>query len=254
MDNTACPPRGELAADREAVLPPAGLIGVLGGMGPLATVDFMHKLLRATPAARDQDHLPMLVSSIPQVPDRTLAFRGQGPSPLPSLVEAGDRLVRAGVAFIVIPCNTAHLWFDELQQALQVPMLHVADAALAAVAERVGPGVAIGLLGTDATIESGLYARRAPEHAWLLPTAEEIGKWLMPGIAAVKAGKLAVGRQLCGRAAQALADRGAGALLLACTELPLVLDDRSAGVPAVDATDALARAAARRSSAARAPV
>lgn len=251
MNNAACPPRGEPDAARGLSLPPAGLIGVLGGMGPLATVDFMHKLVRATPAARDQDHLPMLVSSIPQVPDRTLAFRGEGPSPLPALVAAGDRLVRAGVAFIVIPCNTAHLWFDELQQALQVPMLHVADAALAAVAERVGPGVPVGLLGTDATIDSGLYSRRSSGHAWVLPTADEVADWLMPGIAAVKAGKLARGRALCGRAARALADRGAGALLLACTELPLVLDDSSAGVPAIDATDALARAAAAWSGAAR---
>ena len=107
-----------------------GLIGVLGGMGPLATIDFMHKLLAATPADADQDHVPVIVSSIPQVPDRAAAFRGEGVSPLAAMIASGRRLVRAGAALVLMPCNTAHLWFDEVQGALGVPMLHLVDAAL----------------------------------------------------------------------------------------------------------------------------
>lgn len=223
--------------------PTPGLVGVLGGMGPLATLDFLHKVLAATPAQRDQDHVPMIVSSIPQVPDRTAAFRGEGESPVPALRACGERLAAAGVGLVVLPCNTAHLWFDVLQSALQLPMLHLADTALAELARRA-PGARVGLLATDATLASGLYLNRPQARSthWVLPTAVEMVEWVMPGIAAVKAGTPALGRELLLQAAQALQRRGADALLLGCTELPLVLDEASLGLPVIDATDALARA------------
>ncbi|MGJ7496899.1 aspartate/glutamate racemase family protein [Variovorax sp. RT4R15] len=221
-----------------------GLLGVLGGMGPLATLDFMHKLLAATPAASDQEHVPVLVSSIPQVPDRTAAFRGEGASPLPAMIESGRRLVDAGAGLIVMPCNTAHLWFEPLQQALGLPMLHLVDAAIEQAIARTGAGAPLGLLATDATIASGLYLNRAPAGAglhWLLPTAREMIEQVMPGIEAVKAGDRVRGAALLGAAGAALATRGAGALVLGCTEIPLVLDDGCSPVPTIDATAALAQ-------------
>ena len=220
-----------------------GLIGVLGGMGPLATIDFMHKVLAATPADADQDHVPMLVSSIPQVPDRAAAFRGDGVSPLAAMIASGRRLVRAGASLVVIPCNTAHLWFDDIQRALGLPMLHLVDAALADAVAAVGGSGTIGLLCTDATLASGLYMNRTPQVRWALPTAHEMRDWVMPGIRAVKAGELDRGAELLGAAAQALARRGAQALVLGCTEVPLVLDASNAPVPVIDATASLARRA-----------
>jgi aspartate racemase len=226
-----------------------GLIGVLGGMGPLATIDFMRKVLIATPAVSDQDHVPMVVSSIPQVPDRTAAFRGDGISPLAAMVASGQRLARAGAGLVVVPCNTAHLWFAELESALALPMLHLVDAALEDAAAKVGAGAPIGLLCTDATLASGLYVNRVPRSAkaprvqWALPTATEMLELVMPGIAAVKAGALDRGAELLGTAAQALARRGAQALILGCTEVPLVLDASNSPLPVIDATDALARRA-----------
>src|SRR5438067_9637007 len=137
-----------------------GVVGVLGGMGPLATVDFLHKLLKATPAKTDQEHVPVLVSSIPQVPDRTRAYRGEGESPLEAMVDSGLRLVEGGAGLIVIPCNSAHLWFDELRARVGLPMLHMVDAAIEeAVADRAGVAT-LGLLATDATLASGLYINR----------------------------------------------------------------------------------------------
>jgi aspartate racemase len=236
--------------------PPPGVVGVLGGMGPLATVDFLHKMLQATPATRDQDHVPVLVSSLPQIPDRTSAYRGQGPSPLPAMLASGERLVAGGAGLVVVPCNTAHLWFDELQHGLGLPMLHVVDAALAEVRALAGSGsgtLRVGLLATDATLASGLYVNRRqagmdgevhPLHLqWVLPTAVEMVDEVMPGINAVKAGELETGRRHLQAAAAALVRRGADALVLACTEIPLVLAEIDLGVPVVDATAALARAA-----------
>lgn len=231
------------------------VVGVLGGMGPLATVDFMRKVLDATPAARDQDHVPMIVSCLPQIPDRTAAFRGQGGSPLEAIVACGRRLALAGADLIVMPCNTAHLWFDEVQAQLQQPMLHLVDAALREALALAAPEARLGLLATDATMASGLYINRRlpdlPTPAWLLPTAGEMLHQVMPGIEAVKAGQLDVGRERLTEAARALRQRGADVLVLGCTELPLVLDAAACGLPVVDATAALARAVVARVAAAR---
>ena len=226
-----------------------GVVGVLGGMGPLATIDFMHKVMRATPAVADQDHVPLVVSSIPQVPDRTAAFRGEGVSPLPAMLASGQRLVAAGAGMIVIPCNTAHLWFDELRGALPLPMLHLVDAALDDAVAAVGPAATLGLLCTDATLASGLYMNRssAAESSasvrWALPTAPEMLDLVMPGIAAVKSADLDRARDLLRAAAQALVQRGAQALVLGCTEVPLVLGPADVAVPVIDATASLARRA-----------
>jgi aspartate racemase len=221
------------------------IVGVLGGMGPLASLDFMHKMLAATPAARDQEHVPVVLSSIPQVPDRNEAFRGQGDSPLAAMLASGRRLRDAGAGLVVMPCNTAHLWFDELQAALGLPMLHLVDAALEDAIAVAGAGARIGLLATDATLASGLYLNRptSQQVQWLLPTASEMLDWVMPGIQAVKAGHLDDAAALLLRAAAALQRRGVAALVLGCTEIPLVLTTENAPVPVVDATAALARRA-----------
>jgi aspartate racemase len=218
-----------------------GVIGVLGGMGPLATIDFMHKVLAATDAQRDQDHVPLIVTSIPQVPDRGTAFRGEGPSPLAAMIAIGMRLRDAGAGLLVMPCNTAHVWFDPLQAALGMPMLHLVDAAVDAAVAGFGDDTTLGLLCTETTLASGLYLKRAPRIRWAVPTPAEMRELVMPGIAAIKAGKLARGSTLLGAAAEALAGRGARALVLGCTEVPLVLGQDNAPLPVIDATAALAR-------------
>lgn len=228
-----------------------GLLGVLGGMGPLATVDFMQKLLAASDARTDQDHVPSIISSVPQIPDRTEAFRGTGSSPLGAMVECALRLKAAGVGLIVIPCNTAHLWYEEVEERTGVPMLHIVDSAIEDAMDRAGTDTRIGLLATDATLASGLYINRRADDStksamhWMLPTAQEMLDWVMPGIRAVKAGDLNTGRRLLLQSAQALRQRGAQALVMGCTEIPVVLDDGNAPMPTIDATGALARRAAQ---------
>lgn len=226
-----------------------GIVGVLGGMGPLATVDFMRKLLEATPATSDQEHVPVLVSNIPQIPDRTQAFRGEGRSPVDALITHAKRLRAAGAGLIVMPCNTAHLWFDDIRGGVGLPMLHIADAAIAEAQRLTSGPLNLGLLATDATLASGLYVNRTASVAaggpwrWLQPTARETLEWVMPGIEAVKAGDLETGQTLLLRAAHALSQRGANALVLGCTEIPLVICATLAPVPIVDATRALAQQA-----------
>lgn len=223
-----------------------GIVGVLGGMGPLATVDFLRKVLDSTPATCDQEHVPLVVCSIPQIPDRTAAFRGAGASPLDAMVRIGHKLKVAGASLVVVPCNTAHLWYDEVEAALQLPMLHMVDAAVKEVVARVGAGATIGILATDATLASGLYLNRSARACaglrWVQPTAAEVIESVMPGIDAVKAGRLGEGRAHLAAASRALCARGAQAIVLGCTEIPVVLDAKAAGAPVIDPTAALARA------------
>jgi aspartate racemase len=126
-------------------------------------------------------------------------------------------------------------------------MLHIVDAAIEDALALAGPDAQIGLLATDATIASGLYINRMPlstteqSFQWLLPTANEMLEWVMPGVAAVKSGDIKKGTQLLLAAASALQQRGAKALVLGCTEIPVVLNERNSPVPSVDATLALAR-------------
>lgn len=237
------------------------MVGVLGGMGPAATVDFFGKLVAATPAQRDQDHLPVLIHSVPQIPDRSDSFLHGAPSPEPLLVEFAQRLQAAGASVIVIPCNTAHLWHDAVSAAVSVPVLHIVDPVIAALRQAL-PGLdapRVGLLGTTATVESSLYpargeARGAAGIEWLVPTPDEQQAFVSRGIHAVKAGQIELGGHLLRAAAQALIARGAQAVVHACTEIPVVLGGDDFGVPAFDATRLLADAtvewaAARRLSA-----
>ncbi|MED5622155.1 aspartate/glutamate racemase family protein [Ideonella sp. BN130291] len=220
-------------------------IGVLGGMGPAATADFFAKLVAATPARCDQEHLPVLIHSVPQIPDRASCFLHGGPSPAPMLGEIARGLEQGGAAMIVMPCNTAHLWHDAVARAVRVPVLHIVDPVLQAL-QRHGIAQA-GLLGTTATVQAGLYRQRdsAGRIRWLAPQAGDQQR-VTAGIAAVKAGDLAQGRKLLLAAARALVAEGAQALVYACTEVPLVLQPQAAGVPSFDATQLLAEAAVQR--------
>ena len=203
------------------------LVGVLGGMGPLATVDFLHKLIQEMPAAIDQDHVPVLAWNVAQIPDRQQALAGTGESPLPALVDGIKRLAGAGVTRIVIPCNTAHHWFDQLDAASPVPLIHIADATLAALAgDKENDSGVVGLIATRGTLVSGLYQQRfaAAGIDYLLNTDDELDTLFTPGCYAVKRGDIEAGGRLLEAAAQALIDRGARRLVLACTEVPLALE------------------------------
>lgn len=222
------------------------IVGILGGMGPLATADFLRKLVERTPAARDQEHVPVVVYSVPQIPDRSEAILHHGPSPLAALLHGAEVLRRAGAGCIAIPCNTAHFWADEVAGRSALPVLHIADAVVDALAESAAAGATIGLLGTAGTLAAGIYQQRLEGRAYrvLLPDADAVERLLMPGIRAVKRGDLATGSRLLTAAGRGLQARGAARLILACTEIPLALESvAAAGLPhCIDATACLAEA------------
>ncbi len=224
------------------------IVGILGGMGPLATVDLYRKIVLATPVRCDQDHLHGIIDADPTIPDRSAALRGEVPDPTPCLVRGARRLEGAGADFIVIPCNTAHAFLPALRPRIGIPILDM----IAETAERVRAAYPaayrVGILATRGTIDSGLYhgALRARGLEPLIPPRAVQELSVDTAIAAVKAGGTgaAVSALLAG-AGRALAGAGAEVLLAACTEIPLVLTSAAVPVPLLDPTQVLAEAAVR---------
>jgi aspartate racemase len=222
------------------------VIGVLGGLGPWATLDLFEKILRQMPVERDQDHLRIIIDNNPKIPDRSPAITGAGEDPTPALVATAQNLERAGADFIVIPCNTAHYFYDAIRSAVRIPVLHIMDETAAAAAAVPGLRV-LGVLATAATMAAQLFHRAcAPRGIEVIGPDAGDQDIVSRAIYGVKAGRMGeeVTRELTGVAARLVA-RGAQALVLGCTELPFVLKPQDVPVPLFDSNLILARAAVR---------
>jgi aspartate racemase len=220
------------------------LIGVLGGLGPAATVDFMAKVVRLTPAERDQDHLPVLVASLPHVPDRSRGILGQGADPLPYLLQGIDLLNVAQVDLVVIPCNSSHHWFQEMSQRSKAPVLHIGNTCVDRL--QTQPGARVLVMATRGTLVSGFYQRSLERAGYtsLVPDPHTLQPLVDACIHAIKAGRLQEGGDHLAqvlRAAQR--DQGVSVAILACTELPIAAARcEHFGVDLVDSSMTLAQA------------
>jgi aspartate racemase len=221
------------------------MLGVLGGMGPLASAQFMVRLTQLTPAMRDQDHVPAVLWSEPRVPDRTVDQPSGDADPLPWLLRGIDGLQRAGCGAIAMPCNTAHRWYDAMREASRVPILHIVDAA-AAELHRSGAGTGrIGLMATQAALRMRLYQDRLAKLGWdcIVPSQHEMDRLVTPAIRLVKLNRMVEAYAPLAAVARSLAERGAGSIVLGCTEIPLGIQaGPQPELPIVDTIDALARA------------
>ena len=222
------------------------LIGILGGMGPAATNDFIAKILAATHARSDQDHFPLAVWSNPRIPDRNKAIFDpkRFPSPSADLQYGARKLQDLGSDFIAIACNTAHHWHADVQAAVRIPVLHIADVASVRLAAMgLGKGDGVGLLCTEGTRQSGYYDTRLRQFGLRVIYPDESGQeQMMKAVYAIKRGELEQARAMTLDIAAALAAENVKALLIACTELPIVLDGVELPLPCLDATVCLAEA------------
>ena len=222
------------------------ILGVLGGMGPLASAHFMVRLTELTPAERDQDHIPTVLWSDPRVPDRTRGKLEGGADPLPFLLRGVRGLKAAGCGAIAIPCNTAHGWYDALR-AEGLPILHIVEAAAAELARHVRSGP-VGVMGTAATLKMRLYQNHLEARGWpcLVPSDDEMERLVTPAIRLVKANRVAEAYAPLAEAARSLAARGAQAVILGCSEIPLGMRAgpfETLGFSVIDTIDAQVRAA-----------
>ncbi len=223
------------------------VLGVLGGMGPLAGATFAARLVQLTPVTADQAHIPVLLRNDPRIPDRSAARLADGPSPLPAMVEGMQDLQRWGADCIAIPCNTAHLWFSQLRESVTIPVLHIVDSVIADLQRNGIHEGPIGVMGTPATMQLGLYqdALRAAGYEPLTGPDNVIRDLSVQSIAAVKSNQDALAFAPAAEAVGRLTDLGARAVILGCTELPLAIPPARRNEFSVlisDSIDALARA------------
>jgi len=220
-------------------------IGIMGGMGPMATVDLMKKIILATPASKDQEHIPMLVDNNSQIPDRTKAIMGQGASPAPEMVKTAKRLMMAGADFIIIACNTAHYFLPEILPQISIPVLSIIDVTTNSALEKGFKSV--GLLATTGTVSTGLYQKKleASGIQCITPPTDKqhlIDDMIYQG---VKANNENYDTRAVKELLAEMQNAGAEAFILGCTEVPVAVSMYKLQGEFIDATDELAKAAIR---------
>ena len=218
------------------------IVGVLGGMGPDATVDFMAKVVALTPANNDQDHLQMLVNHNPTVPDRQQATPERRADVERALADMAVGLQEAGADFLVMPCNTAHGFLAEALARISIPFLNIVNETVAAVREAEPEADSVGLLAANACLQAGLYqdALHAAGLRYLNPSTVE-QETVMQLIYRIKGGDQGSGvvHEMENRA-NSLIQQGADVIIGGCTEVPLVVSAAGLSVPFISSTDVLA--------------
>jgi aspartate racemase len=218
------------------------VVGVIGGMGPDATVDFMRRLVAGVPARDDSDHIHVLADNNPKIPSRLAALvEGGGEDPLPVLIAMARGLEKQGADFLTIPCNTAHYYLPAIAKAVSIPVLDMVVLAIARLTALSPKPKMIGMLASPAVQKVGLYASRLKDNGFtaLFPDAD--GEERMLGIIrAVKSNSLTdQHRADYATIAKNLLSQGADVFLIACTELSVIGPPAGATLPSVDALDAL---------------
>lgn len=218
-------------------------VGILGGMGPQATILIMQKLLASVTARDDADHIPLIVDQNPQVPSRIAhLLEGSGEDPGPVLAAMARRLVAGGAEALAMPCNTAHYYADAIRTAVSVPFLDMVALSVAHAAAVTGPGATIGILASPAVRKVGLFDERLAAVGLKALYATDAGA-MLAAIRRIKTGgPRPADRATLHAASQDLAERGAMTQMIACTEFSLIADAIPSGVGAFDTLDLLVQA------------
>lgn len=213
-------------------------------MGPLATARFLARLVENTPAQTDQEHIPVLLYGDCTTPDRTSSLVGDGLSPLPYLLDGIRHLNEAGARAICVPCNSAHCWFDDMAVASAVPLFNIVQASAKQVRHTNPATKTVGVLSTICTCQLGIYTRTLQDIGFsvISPTEQEFEALITPGIALIKANKIAEAQRIFQTASEHLFERGAEIIILGCTEIPLAMQSQCEQEPSlfIDSNDALA--------------
>ena len=241
-----------LASDTKR-LPKPFKVGMIGGLGPAATVDLYDKIVKATPAKNDQEHFKLVVEQNPQIPDRTKCLLEGGDNPTLAMYNCAKRLEADGCDCIIVPCNTAHAFVPYLERHLGIPFINMQRVTMEEIQRKLGKDARIGLLATSGTIQTGIYAEKAKAMGMYIFTPdEEHQARVMAAIYGPQGAKAGYTDGVCREdlvsAAEYLVKTyECNCLILGCTELPLILDEDDhfpvAGktVCVVDPTAVLAR-------------
>ncbi len=221
------------------------LLGVLGGLGPMATVYFYELLTSLTDARSDQEHIDMVISSRATTPDRTAYILGQSDvDPINAMIEDANKLVAFGAQIIAIPCNTAHYFYDQLSAAVDVPILNIVEESVAYLKK---DGIKkFGLLATDGTVKSGTYQKYCEDHDILCVTPDTSHQSRVMEIIydQIKQGK-SVNMESFYEIAHYMRSLGCERIILGCTELSLIKRDEKLSDFYTDSLECLALATIR---------
>lgn len=212
---------------------PSDVLGVLGGMGPEAALEFCRRLVAMTPVSSDQDHIPVILINDPRIPDRSAAISAVGESPLPAMLAICSKLATMGASLIAIPCNTAHVWYDELASGTAVPIVNIVEATVLLHMRSVGEKP-VGLLATVGTLSTGLYQKQLDRYGiqHIVPCPDDQTAIMNVVYSIKRQGVTPAAKTSLRRVAMNLIDAGAQAVITGCTELPLALDADTDGFPA----------------------
>lgn len=219
-------------------------IGIIGGMGPAATIDLYSKIVEQTPAEKDQDHIHVIIDSYPQIEDRTTYILHGGKNPVSRLIESAKRLESAGADALMMPCNTAHYFAKDIEKEVSIPLIHIVKSTAEAIKENYPDTEKVGLIATIGTIKAGVYSGILSTYGFetIVPD-EKIENNVMDCIyKGVKAGKTEEYIDLFQRCVNEITDLGADLLIAGCTEIPLLTPYIKTELPVVDATYELAKA------------
>jgi aspartate racemase len=218
-------------------------IGVLGGLGPEATLDFCSRVLKNTPASSDQDHFRCIVDNNAKAPNRNDAIAGHGPSPEPSFANSAKMLENSGADFIVMPCNTAHAFDSAIIDAVSIPFVSIIDETCWYIEREFTQVEKVGLLAVDGCLQTQLYQPKLVAlgmQVFTLPDEDQ--EKFMQTIYRIKSQGIEVQSQQQMHAyASQLIEAGAQILIAACTEIPMVLSNDDIPVPLVESTEILAQ-------------
>lgn len=220
-------------------------IGIIGGMGPLATADLFRKIVIHTRAACDQDHLHVIIDNNTAIPDRTAALLQGGEDPLPQMQKSARMLEFDGADCLIMPCNTAHCFHAQVQSSVHIPLLNMLELTCQEMQRR---GIRkAGLLATNGTVQTGVYAAVAEKFGLTLLTPDEAGQQAVMDMIyrGVKAGAAVYDTAAVEAAVCRLQQQGAETMILGCTELPLAVELYHLNFPAIDPTLELAKGAIR---------
>lgn len=219
------------------------VIGILGGMGPEVTAELFFRIIKESPAEKDQDHPRIIVDSNPKIPDRTAAILGKGENPLLEMVKTAKNLERAGADFIVMPCVTAHYYYEDLRKSVKIPVLNMIELTAQAVREEFPNVKKAGFLGTTGTVKAKIFDNPLNRvGVKVVYPSDENQKRVMEAIYTyIKAGKILEGRTIVINEANNLIAVGADAIICGCTEISLVLKEGDITKPLIDPLQILAR-------------
>ena len=221
-------------------------VGIVGGVGPEASNKFCELLIKYKSKLKDQDNIPFVHYCNPQIPDRTDFIVGKGENPTPEIISTCKTLEDVGSSFLVIPCNTAHCFLPEIQDNVNVPIIDMIQVLVKKVLKENHTIEKVGLLATTGSIRSKLFEDYFGKIGVQVITPDEFDQENLVmeaiyGKRGIKAGKKVYARELLSLVAKKLVDQGAEAIILGCTEVPLVLKQKDYGIRLYDPMDIVAR-------------